>query len=490
MKKRLTLSLTALFGIIIALLIIRTTTFNSRQLHPPPGPRLQLDRNSMVKRLSEAIRFQTISFDPATASNAYPFRSFQAFLTRSFSRAHAQLTREIINDYSLLYTWKGKDDRLKPILLMAHMDVVPVDPATEKSWAHGPFSGQLADGFIWGRGAMDDKASVLGILEAVEQLLAEGFQPQRTVYLAFGHDEEIGGNNGAAKIAEHLRMRGVQLEFVLDEGMNILNGIVPGISSPVALIGIAEKGYLSLRLSVETPGGHSSIPPPDTAIGMVSRALQQLETKPFPSRLSGPTLQMFEFLGPEMPWPNKLALANLWLFDPLVRKQLTRSPLTNAAVRTTLAPTIFQAGVTENVLPPTATAVINLRILPGDSIASAVAYVQRVIDEPRLKITPLSVQREPSAVSDIGSPSFILIQRTIRQTAPAALVAPSLLVAATDSRHYTGLTKSIFRFLPITLGAEDTKRYHGIDERISVDDYERCVRFYAQLIRNSEQEKS
>ena len=337
---------------------------------------------------------------------------------------------------------------------------------------------------------MDDKASLLGILEAVEQLLAEGFQPQRTVYLAFGHDEEIGGNNGAAKIAEHLRMRGVQLEFVLDEGMNILNGIVPGISSPVALVGIAEKGYLSLRLSVETPGGHSSIPPSDTAIGMVSRALQQLETKPFPSRLSGPTLQMFEFLGPEMPWPNKLALANLWLFDPLVRKQLMRSPLTNAAVRTTLAPTIFQAGVTENVLPPNATAVINLRIFPGDSIAGAVAYVQRVIDEPRIRITPLAVRREASPVSDIGSPSFILIQRTIRQTAPAALVAPSLLVAATDSRHYTGLTKSIFRFLPITLGAEDTKRYHGIDERISVDDYERCVRFYAQLLRNSEQLKS
>jgi carboxypeptidase PM20D1 len=369
---------------------------------------------------------------------------------------------------------------------MAHMDVVPVDPATEKSWTHGPFSGQVTDGYIWGRGTMDDKASVLGILEAAEQLLAEGFKPQRTVFLAFGHDEEIGGNNGAAKIAEDLRRRGVELEFVLDEGMNILNRIVPGISSPVALIGIAEKGYLSLRLSVERPGGHSSIPPADTAIGMVSRALQRLETKPFPSRLSGPTLEMFEYLGPEMPWANKLALANLWLLDPLVRKQLTKSPLTNAAIRTTLAPTLFNAGVKENVLPSTAAAVVNLRLLPGDSIASAVARVQRVIDEPRIKITPLAVQMEASPISDIGSPSFTLIQRTIRQTAPTALVAPALLVAATDSRHYAGLTKNIFRFLPIALGPEDTKRYHGIDERISVDDYERCVRFYAQVIRNSQ----
>ena len=484
--KRLALSLTALVGVIVAALVIRTTTFNSRQLHPPPAAQIQLDQNAIVKRLSEAIRFQTVSFDAAGASSTDPLRNFHAFLAKSFPRVHAQLTKEIVNDYSLLYTWKGKDDRLKPILLMAHMDVVPVDAATEKSWTHGPFSGQIVDGYIWGRGTMDDKASVLGILEAVEQLSAEGFQPQRTVYLAFGHDEEIGGNDGAAKIAEQLRVRGVELEFVLDEGMNILSGIVPGISPPVALIGIAEKGYLSLRLSVQTPGGHSSIPPPDNAIGMVSRALQKLQTDPFPSRLSGPTGQMFEFLGPEMGWTHKLALANLWLFDPLVRRQLARSPVTNAAIRTTVAPTLFNAGVTENVLPPNAHAVINLRLMPGDTIAGVVERVRRVIDEPKIKLASLPVQMEASSISDIHSPSFNLIQRTIRQIAPAALAAPSLLVAATDSRHYAALTKNIFRFLPITLGPEDTKRYHGIDERISVEDYERCVRFYAQVIRNSQ----
>jgi carboxypeptidase PM20D1 len=333
---------------------------------------------------------------------------------------------------------------------------------------------------------MDDKAALMAIFEATELLLRDGFMPERTIYLAFGHDEEIGGYHGAAKIAELLGSRNVELDFILDEGMNILRGVVPGIAAPVALIGNAEKGYLSLRLSVKTLGGHSSIPPAENAIGIVSRALHRLETQPFPSHLSGPTRQMLEFLGPEMSWAQKLALANLWLFDPLVREQLARSPLVNAVIRTTLAPTIFQAGATDNVLPTDATAVINLRLLPGDTITGAVEHVRRVVNEPQLKITPLPAPTEASGVSDINSRGFRIIARTVREIFPPALVAPALLVAETDARHYASLTKNIFRFLPILLGPEDTRRYHGNDERISIDDYERCIRFYAQLIRNSQ----
>jgi carboxypeptidase PM20D1 len=326
----------------------------------------------------------------------------------------------------------------------------------------------------------------MGILEAVENLLAKGFQPQRTVYLAFGHDEEIGGARGAAKIAELLRSRGVELEYVLDEGLNIFTGIIPGVTASVALIGVAEKGYLSLQLTVETAGGHSSAPPRRTAIGIISHAIQRLEARPFPSRLSGPTRQMLEFLGPEMAWYNKLALANLWLFGPLARKQLAASPLTNAAIRTTVAPTLFNAGVKDNVLPAKATAVINLRLAPGETIDGATAHVQVTIGDPNVKITPLPVQIEPSKISDIKSPSFAMLHQTIRETAPQSLVAPALLVAATDSRHYRALSGNIFRFLPIIRGAEDAKRIHGVDERISIEDYERCIRFYAQLIRNSQ----
>ena len=483
MIKKLILALLALFGLLVLVLVVRTVSFSSRQVSVPPAMKLNVDGAASIQRLSRAIQFRTVSTpDPAQTPTA-EFDQFHKFLSEAFPNIDKQLNREIIGDHSLLYTWKGRDGALKPILLMAHMDVVP---AAERGWRHPPFSGARADGYVWGRGTMDDKASVMAILDAVEHLLDDGFIPNRTVYLAFGHDEEVGGDNGAGKIAELLHSRGVKLEFVLDEGLNILAGIIPGIAAPVALIGIAEKGYLSLRLTVETPGGHSSIPPANTAIGIIGRALHRLEATPFPSRLGGATRRMFEYLGPEMPWTNRLALANLWLFDPLVRKQLTRSPLTNAAIRTTVAPTIFTAGGAENVLPASATAVVNLRLLPGDTIAGAIEHVRSVIHEPSVKITPLPVQAEPSPISDIQGPSFNQIQRTIRQTAPAALIAPALLVAATDARHYQILTPNVYRFLPITLGPEDTQRYHGIDERISIEEYERCIRFYAQLIRNSQ----
>jgi carboxypeptidase PM20D1 len=484
--KKISFTFLGILLVASGVLAIRTASFTSRQLQAGPAQAIAIDRDGAVKRLSEAIQFKTISFQEPTEVFVQQFSRLHIFLAKSFPRVHRQLTKETVNGHSLLYTWNGKDAHLKPMLLMGHMDVVPVDAPTERQWTHPPFAGEIADGYIWGRGTMDDKVSVLGILEAVEYLLSAGFQPQRTIYLAFGHDEEIGGHNGAAKIAELLRARGVGLEYALDEGMNVVDGIIPGIAAPAALIGIAEKGYLSLELSVETAGGHSSIPPIDTAIGIISRALQRLEAAPFPARLGGPTRRMLEFLGPEMAWPQQLALANLWIFDPLVKKQLTASPLTNAAIRTTLAPTLFNAGVKENVLPTQARAAVNLRIVPGDTIAGVTDHVRETIDDPRVKIDALPIHMEPSAISDIEAASFQLIHRTIRQAIPGVLVAPALLVAGTDSRHYAPLTKNIYRFLPITLRSEDAKRYHGIDERISLQDYESCVRFYLQLIRNSQ----
>jgi len=465
-------------------LAIGVLRFVPRQIVVAPAAPIQIDVDAAAQRLSRAIRHRTIA--PVDSASQPEFERFHGFLTESFPVLHKRLARETINQHSLLYTWQGREPKLKPILLMAHMDVVPIDSVSENSWTHAPFSGKIEDGYIWGRGAMDDKASALGILEAVEHLLIAGFQPQRTIYLAFGHDEEIGGNNGAAKIAATLAARNVQLEYVLDEGMNILSGIIDGIAAPIALIGVAEKGYLSVELSAQTSGGHSSIPDNENAISSISRALQRLEGAPFPAKLRGPTRAMFEYIGPEMDWTKKLVLANLWLFEPLVVNRLAQSPLTNATLRTTLVPTIFNAGFKDNVLPTQARVVINLRVMPGESTAGALEQVRRAIDDPAVELTPLPVRMEPSEVTDINHPSFALLARTIRQTAPQSIVAPSLLVAATDSRHYAGLTKNILRFLPITLTADDAKRYHGIDERIAIADYLRCINFYAQLIRNSQ----
>ena len=465
-----------------AILAGRTVSIRSRQLPTEPASPLNLDRNAALEKLARAIQFRTVAHHEPGQAQIEEFVKLHGYLRTAFPLVHRQLEREIVGQ-SLLYTWRGEDGALKPVLLMAHMDVVAGD---EKGWRHPPFSGAIAEGYVWGRGAMDDKASVLGMLEAVERLLGENFRPKRTVYFAFGHDEEVGGQQGSKRIAELLRSRGVALDFVLDEGLNIFDRLIPGIPAPVALVGIAEKGYLSLRLTAQTPPGHSSIPPAQTAIGILSQAIRRIQEEPFPSRLAGATRRMLEYLGPEMSWTNRLALANLWLFDPLVRRQLAQSPLTNAAIRTTIAPTMFHAGVAENVLPAEASAVINLRLLPGDSVAGMADRIRRKVNDPRITVAPLSTQVEPSAVSDPDGAQFRIIERSIRQTVPRAVVAPGLLVAATDSRHYAPLTPNIFRFLPITLGPDDAKRYHGVDERISFEDYERCVRFYAQLIRNAQ----
>jgi len=484
--KPLATSLSALLGVLIALLFIRTITFRSRQLHAPPVETLRFDQNTALERLSEAIQLKTVSFESATESNTAPFQKLHAFLTKSFPLIHRQLTKEIVNNHSLLYTWEGKDNQLKPILLMAHLDVVPVVPGTENSWTHAPFSGKVAEGYVWGRGAIDNKASVLSILEAVEKLLADGFQPQRTVYLAFGHDEEIGGQQGAAKIAAVLSKREAQIEFILDEGSAIIDGVIPGVAAPISMIGIGEKGYLTLKLTVSTPGGHSSLPPNESAIGILSRAIDKIERSPFPRNINPAVKEFFNFVGPELSWEKKLVLANLWLTEPWLKRELAKSPLTDSMIRTTQATTIFHAGATENVLPTQAQAIINFRLISGDTIEAVIARVGKVIDDARVKIAALPFSIDPSPISSTDAVGFKLVRRTISQVAPHTIVAPFLTIAATDTRHYAKLTKQTYRFMPITIRSDDAKRIHGVDERISTEDYERCIRFYVQLIKNSQ----
>jgi carboxypeptidase PM20D1 len=469
-------------AVLCGIILVRAARLSSRQMQVPPEPPAALDMEALVQRLSQAIQFRTLSQPLPEGENAEALLEMREFLSNAFPRVHRRLQREIVNGYSLLYTWTGKEPDLAPILLMAHMDVVPIEPGSSKDWTHPPFAGRVADGYIWGRGAMDDKGSVMAILEAVEHLLGQDFRPRRTVYLAFGHDEETGGLQGAARIAELLKSRSVAPEFVLDEGGNITEGIIPGIHRPVALIGVAEKGYASLEFKLETPGGHSSMPPARSAIGILSGVVSKLENTPFPTRLSQPMRSFFEFTGAEMSWPARIAIANLWLFDPLVRNQLAASSLTASLIRTTQAVTIFHAGIQDNVLPARAQAVVNFRILTGDTIASVVKRVRQIIGDSGVRIAPLGAQVEPSPVADVESNGFQSVAFAIRATAPGVIVAPFLLVATTDSRYFAALTKNIFRFLPISLKASDVQRYHGINERIAVADYERSVRFYLRLL--------
>jgi carboxypeptidase PM20D1 len=474
--------------LLLATLFYRATRFTSRQIPAPPYAPVVLDTAGATARLAGALQFRTISYDES-ASPSGPsgteFTRFHEYLRTRFPRLHARLKREITNGYSLLYTWQGSDTSLAPILLMAHQDVVPVE--AESTWTYPPFAGRVADGYAWGRGALDDKGNLMAILEAVERLVADGVTPRRTIYLAFGHDEEVGGRNGAARTAALLAARGVRLQYVLDEGGAITTGLVPGIASPVALVGIAEKGYVSLELTAHAQGGHSSMPPPaGTAIGILGEALTELEEDQMPRRISGATAAMLDYIGPEMAFSRRVALGNRWLLSGVIVSQFGATPSGNAMLRTTTAPTILSAGVKDNVLPSSARAVVNFRILPGDSIAGVVAHATEAIDDPRvtIRVIPESAV-EPSPVSPDSSESFLAMERTLRQVAPGVIVTPWLVVGGTDSRHFDKLTANVYRSGALALTSADLERIHGTNERVAISDYARNIAFYIQLIRNS-----
>ena len=486
-KKKIVLILGLMLALFVSLLLGRTLRFKSKQIHVKPIQPIAIDEGAVAARLAQAIRFQTVSYQDGKQVRGEEFLAFHKYLEETFPKVHATLTKELVAGHSLLYKWTGSSEAFKPVLLMAHQDVVPVESDSLANWEHPPFDGLIADDYIWGRGTMDDKSSLVGIMEAVEMLLNEGFQPQRTIYLAFGHDEEVGGRGGALQIAQLLRQRNVEFEFILDEGLVITEGVVPDFPWPLAVIGIAEKGYLSLELTVKLDGGHSSMPQPQTAIGVLSAAISRLESQQMPARLEGAQRKTFEYIGPELPFAKKLLMANLWLFRPIVERSLAATPATNASIRTTTAATIIDGGLKENVLPTEARAVVNFRLLPGDTSDQVIAHVTRAINDSRVKVNRFGTSNiEASSVSNIDAPAFKNIERTLRQLYPELRVAPGLVLGGTDAKHFAALSNNVYRFAPLRLRPEDMSRLHGLNERVSVRDYATSVRFYYQLIKNSE----
>jgi carboxypeptidase PM20D1 len=435
------------------------------------------------RNLAEAVRFETISHDDPADFRGEPFLALHRFLAEAYPRLHAKLVREVVADYSLLYTWRGSDASLAPMLLTAHLDVVPVTAEALPEWEHPPFEGAVADGFVWGRGTLDDKGSLVAILEAIEQLVASGFTPRRTIYLAFGHDEEIGGQRGAGAITELLRTRGVQLWMSLDEGLAVVTG-AGGMTGPAALIGIAEKGFLTLELTARAPGGHSSTPPPHSAIGRLARAVQRLEENPLPARIDGVAAQMLDALAPQLPVERRLVLRHRTLFGPILEWALARDPATNALIRTTTAVTMVRGGVKENVLPQSATATVNFRLLPGDTADGVVAQVREILADDEIEIATRTAD-EASAVSPVDGVQFALLRTALHEVDPGLPVAPALVVGGTDTKWYGQIADAAYRFVPFHFDASDLRRPHGTNERLSVDDLGWGVRFYGALIRHA-----
>lgn len=475
------------FGVLLVLLGTMAVRASRLVRNDPPVDRVQLtvDEQAIARRLAGALKLATVSTESGVVDTA-AFRALHAYLAEQYPLTHATLRREVFGGLSLAYVWRGSDSTKAPIVLMGHLDVVPVIAGTESRWTHPPFGGDIADGFIWGRGAMDDKATVLGVLEGIESLIGTGYRPQRTVVLAFGHDEEVGGRGAAAIVAWYNSQGWPMPALVLDEGGAVTQGQLSGIDEPVALVGIAEKGFLSLELVSEGQGGHSSMPSGTSHIGRVSRAVAALEANPFPARVTGVPEAMLRAIAPSMTFGERLGIANLWLTEPFVRKALLKVPSSAAMLRTTTAPTIIAAGEKENVLPPRARAVVNFRILPGETEASVIAYVQSVIADTLVQVRRSGkFSSPPSLVSDPDGPAFAALAVSIRETLGNAppIVAPYLVVGGTDSRQWSEAgAAQVFRFSPLPYGDGDNLRFHGTDERVSVTGYARCVVFFRQLI--------
>lgn len=452
-----------------------------------PAPQLasELDPERLAAGLAEAIRFRTVSVPVPGIDAAAEFREFHAWLVARFPRVHAAFAPEHVAERSLLFAWRGRDPSLPPVLLLSHQDVVPAEEGPGSPWRYPPFAGVVADGFVNGRGAVDDKAGVVGILEACESLLARGFVPERSVLLAFGHDEENSGEQGAAVLAALLQSRGIAPRFVLDEGGFVTSGIAPGARRPVALVGTAEKGAAYVELSVRNTGpAHSSSPARDNPVSLLARALVRIDEDPWPTRLVPSARALLETIAPETSGAIRVALSNLWLTEPLVRWKLAQNPGTNALVRTTAVGTRLVGGIKDSAIPEVARASVSVRILPGDSVAGVLDGLRERIADPRVEIRPMRT-REPSPTSPHDSDAFAVVRRSVEEVFPEAAVAPGLFTGGTDARHYAGLTPHIFRFLPLRATLADLRGVHGVDERIAVAAYADAVRFYVRLIENA-----
>ncbi len=474
----------AFFLFLIALMIFNTIRLSRYPEDVLPVEIPRLDKEKISRHLSQIIQFKSISREGASGQDNKAFLEIHAWIDKTYPLIKKNLEKTTINTNSLLYKWQGTDSNLAPVLFNAHMDVVPVDEKTLISWKVKPFSGAIKDGYVWGRGAIDMKGQAVGLLDAVETLLEEEFSPRRTIYLALGHDEEIMGFQGSMKIVEHLKSRGIKLAALLDEGGFITSGALPGVEAPFGLIGVSEKGYRTLKLSAAGSPGHSSQPPRQTAVGIISRAVALLDDQPMAPNLDY-LLSIIKSLGYLLPFGLRFVIANTWLFKGLLVKRLSKSTELNAMIRTTHAATMINGGIKDNVLPSAAEAKINFRLLPGDTIDDVIAHVNKVIEDPRVevKIDEQNGGWGASSVSPITTPAYLSLELVTRQIFNNVSIAPFVFLAATDSRHYQSICGNIFKFSPLMLSSKEQHGMHGINERISQKSLVGMVAFYTRIMR-------
>ena len=470
--------------VLVALVLVRTLTFRSAAAVAwlPMAEAPPMDADLAARHLSQAVKFQTVSHQNPAEDQVAAWEAQRAFLETTYPKFHAAAKREVLAGGALLYTWPGTDTTLAPIVLMAHQDVVPVVEETRGLWTADPFGGEIKDGAVWGRGSIDDKGSLIGLMEAAEALAASGFTPKRTIIIASGQDEEVGGT-GARTIAETLKGRGVKALFALDEGSALVTDF-PLTHKPQALIGIAEKGYATLAITAKGAGGHSSAPPHDTAAVTVARAVVAIADHPFPLKLSGPSQAMLQALAPGLSFTARMAIANQWLFGGLLNAQVGATDVGRSMLHTTIAPTMLSGSPKDNVLPSLATAHVNYRIAPGDTATGVMARATSAVGNAPVTLSFAGVVHDPSPVSSTTSQGFRLVA-SAAHAMNGAPVAPSLVTAATDGRSMSIITDDVYRFQPISFGLKDIEMIHGVNEHMKISDLNAMAVFYARLMKTA-----
>ncbi|MDB5471802.1 MAG: peptidase [Caulobacter sp.] len=480
---KIVLGAVAMVAVLVAVVVVRTLTFkppaavdiSSVKLAAAPT----IDQVAAAEHLSQAVQIRTVSNQDKADNQWAEWDRLHAWLATTYPAAHAAMTREILPNKALVYTWTGSDASLKPIVLMAHQDVVPITPGTEKDWKHQPFGGEIAGDAVWGRGSIDDKGSLVALFEGLDALAKSGFKPRRTVIVVSGQDEEAGGT-GARAAAALLKSRGIQAEWVLDEGSAAINDH-PITGKPAAVIGIAEKGYATLVVTAPAKGGHSSAPPKETGVGTLARAITAITDNQFEMRLDGPGAQMISTLSAQGSFATRMAIANQWLFGGMLKDKVAATPAGAALLHTTIAPTMLKGSPKENVLPQDAAAWINYRIAPGQTTNDVMAAAKQATRGMDVQLKWAGAVINPSPVSSTNSEGWKLLAALASDDGKLP-VAPGLVGAGTDSRYMTPIASDIYRYQPLLANLDTFGMIHGTNEHMTLANLERMTTFYARLV--------
>ncbi len=487
MDKKVKIAVAAAAGALAASVPVRAAFHTEKKAEVPEMPAENVDLARYRKNLSDAIRIPTIANKDPEKTDWAVFDRFHAFLRERYPLMHEKLELTVINRGALMFRWKGSVEGLDPIALLSHQDVVPVSEGTLGDWTHPPFDGVDDGEFIWGRGALDMKNHLIGVMESVETLLAEGFQPERDVYILLGHNEEVmcaNEESGATAMCAYLKERGVHLDCIIDEGGAILPVNVKGvINKDLAGIGVAEKGYADIEVAVHAKGGHSSQAPNHTALGKLANVIRDIENHQFKAKISPMLMELFDRIGRNVSYPVRLVTCNLKLLKPALAFGLSYVPPAASMMRTTTGVTMASGSPQANVLPQRASAVVNFRIYPGQTVEDVLAHLKKVIRYKDVEINLLPGWKNPSLISPTDSRAFQKIGMICKSMNPNTIVAPYLVMGGTDACHYQPVCENIYRYSPFRVSTSLLLTTHGTNERIPIDSMEAGIAFFKRYIR-------